>query len=83
MLTWYVTAEHFCTTVKIVITGGNSKNQLVQPTILCPAKIKGQWYPKSHLVAEIGLEPRSLGGQSIYPIKAKVRDLLIMYSDAK
>lgn len=74
MLSWDVTAEHFCTTVKIIVTGGNSKNHVAQPIILCPEKIKSQWYPKSHLVAEAGLEPRSLDGWSstlILPNKMK------------
>lgn len=77
-----VTAEPFCPTIKIITTRRHFRDQLVKPIILCPEK--RQWCPKSHLVAEAGLEPRSPDGCSntiFYQIKSKVSNLFTIYWD--
>lgn len=77
-----VTAEPFCPTIKIITTRRHFRDQLVKTHYFMPGK--RQRCPKSHLVAEARLEPRSPDGCSnaiFYQIKSKVSNLFTIYWD--
>lgn len=77
-----VIVEHFCTTIKIIITRRHFRDQFIKTHYFMPGK--HQRCPKSHLVAEAGLEPRSTDGWPnaiFYQIKSKVSNLFTIYWD--
>lgn len=84
LLLWtaHVIAEHFCTTIKIITTRRHFRDQFVKIHYFMPGK--HQQCPKSHFVAEAGLEPSFPDGWSnaiFYQIKSKVSNLFTIYWD--